>query len=56
MTIFLKALGEEGMIRSAPNTIPCTPNVGRWVLLATILGSSMVFIDGSVVTVALPVL
>jgi EmrB/QacA subfamily drug resistance transporter len=27
---------------------------GRWVLAATILGSSMVFIDGSVVNVALP--
>jgi EmrB/QacA subfamily drug resistance transporter len=30
--------------------------VGRWVLAATILGSSMVFIDGSAVNVALPVL
>ena len=28
----------------------------RWTLIATILGSSMVFIDGSVVNVALPVL
>jgi len=26
----------------------------RWILIATILGSSMVFIDGSVVTLALP--
>jgi len=29
---------------------------GRWVLLATILGSSLTFIDGTVVNVALPVL
>ncbi len=29
---------------------------GKWVLLTTILGSSMAFIDGSVVNVALPVL
>jgi EmrB/QacA subfamily drug resistance transporter len=29
---------------------------GTWVLIATILGSSMVFIDGSVVSVALPVM
>ena len=29
---------------------------GRWVLAATILGSSMAFIDGSVVNVALPAL
>lgn len=31
-------------------------NQGLWVLAATILGSSMVFIDGTVVSVALPVL
>jgi EmrB/QacA subfamily drug resistance transporter len=31
-------------------------NVGFWVLVATILGSSMAFIDGTVVNVALPVL
>lgn len=31
-------------------------NTGRWVLVATILGSSMAFIDGTVVNVALPVL
>src|SRR5262245_36674024 len=29
---------------------------GRWVLVATILGSSMAFIDGTVVNVALPAL
>src|SRR5215471_6832642 len=29
---------------------------GRWVLAATILGSSMAFIDGTVVNVALPAL
>ena len=32
-----------------------TPN-GPWILAATILGSSMVFIDGTVVNVALPAL
>lgn len=31
-----------------------TESTSRWVLIATILGSSMVFIDGSVVNVALP--
>jgi EmrB/QacA subfamily drug resistance transporter len=36
--------------------IACSPSVGRWVLAGTILGSSMAFIDGSVVNVALPVL
>ena len=32
------------------------PTAGRWVLAATILGSSMAFIDGTVVNVALPTL
>src|SRR3954451_16222666 len=29
---------------------------GRWILAATILGSSMAFIDGTVVNIALPAL
>jgi EmrB/QacA subfamily drug resistance transporter len=37
---------------SAPRSI----QAGTWILVATILGSSMVFIDGTVVNVALPVL
>lgn len=35
---------------------PCDPRLARWILAATILGSSMAFIDGTVVSVALPVL
>jgi EmrB/QacA subfamily drug resistance transporter len=35
------------------NGFPQAPN-GKWVLAATILGSSMAFIDGTAVTVALP--
>src|ERR1700682_997351 len=31
-------------------------NIGKWVLAATIIGSSMVFIDGTVVNLALPVM
>lgn len=45
---------DEGVLRSGKTGAPCSPNVGRWVLVATILGSSMGFIDGSVVNVALP--
>src|SRR6266566_3933921 len=56
MTNFVKAPCDEGVIRSAPNVTPCAPYVGVWVLVATILGSSMAFIDGSVVNVALPVI
>jgi EmrB/QacA subfamily drug resistance transporter len=35
---------------------PCTPAAARWVLAATIIASSMVFIDSTVVNVALPAL
>jgi EmrB/QacA subfamily drug resistance transporter len=47
---------DEEIIRSTTNTLPVVRNVGIWVLVATILGSSMAFIDGTVVNVALPVL
>jgi MFS family permease len=40
----------------APGSIEATPADARWVLPATILGSSLSFIDGSVVNVALPVM
>jgi EmrB/QacA subfamily drug resistance transporter len=36
--------------------LPGTKSAGTWVLVATILGSSMAFIDSTVVNVALPVL
>lgn len=45
---------DEGVLRSGDTGTPCPPRVGMWVLTATILGSSMGFIDGSVVNVALP--
>ncbi len=56
MANFVKSPCDEGVIRSAPEATPCAPQVGVWVLVATILGSSMAFIDGSVVNVALPVI
>ncbi|MGZ3616662.1 MAG: hypothetical protein ACXVAV_06610, partial [Ktedonobacteraceae bacterium] len=56
MATFVKAPCDEGVIRSGASTRPCTPQVGVWVLVATILGSSMAFIDGSVVNVALQVI
>ena len=40
----------------ATEPTPCSRATARWVLAATILGSSMAFIDGTVVNVALPVL
>jgi len=47
---------DENVIRSRPATAPCPKSSGRWVLVATILASSMAFIDGTVVNVALPAL
>lgn len=47
---------DAGVVLSGPVARPCAPDVAGWVLAATILGSSMAFIDGSVVNVALPVL
>ncbi len=41
---------------AAGGTAPCTPANGKWVLVATILGSALAFMDGSVVNVALPAL
>jgi EmrB/QacA subfamily drug resistance transporter len=54
---FNRTARDEAAIRAssrAPNG--CAPESRPWVLAATILGSSMAFIDGSVVSVALPAL
>ena len=45
---------DEGVVRGAPPARDCPRPSRPWVLAATILGSSMAFIDGSVVNVALP--
>jgi EmrB/QacA subfamily drug resistance transporter len=52
----LKSPCDEGVISASKPDTPCGKTRGRWVLAATILGSSMVFIDGTVVNVALPAL
>ena len=54
----LKPPCDEGFIttRKAAATTECGKAQRRWTLAATILGSSMVFIDGTVVNVALPAL
>src|SRR5258708_21789496 len=52
----LKPPCDEGVISATKTTAPCSKARGRWVLAATILGSSMVFIDGTVTNVALPAL
>jgi EmrB/QacA subfamily drug resistance transporter len=47
---------DEAVIRSANAGAPCTAQAAHWILAATILGSSMAFIDSTVVNVALPAL
>ena len=49
---------DVAVMLAAPDTAPVAVAraAGPWVLVATILGSSMAFIDGTVVNVALPVL
>src|SRR5580700_1138584 len=45
---------DEGVVRSRNAEVPCATQARRWILAATILGSSMAYIDGTVVNVALP--
>ncbi|MBV9229391.1 MAG: MFS transporter [Chloroflexi bacterium] len=47
---------DEAIIQSGSSATPCTYKAEPWILAATILGSSIAFIDGTVVNVALPVL
>jgi EmrB/QacA subfamily drug resistance transporter len=47
---------DEAVVRSVNADVPCAGTAGRWVLAATVLGSSMAFIDSTVVNVALPAL
>ncbi len=47
---------DEAVIRSAAGEAPCRRDARSWILAATILGSSMAFIDSTVVNVALPAL
>ena len=47
---------DEGVIRAKPADAPCAQHQRKWVLAATILGSSLAFIDASSTNVALPAL
>jgi len=47
---------DEGIVLAAPAPDPGAEVARPWVLAATILGSSLAFIDGTVVNVALPAL
>lgn len=56
MSIYARTPCDEGVIRGGAPAPSRSRGAGSWVLAATILGSSMAFIDGSVVNVALPAL
>lgn len=56
MTNFLRSPFNETLSGGEKASIPCSRATGRWILAATILASSMAFIDGTVVNVALPAL
>jgi EmrB/QacA subfamily drug resistance transporter len=56
MANIVKPPCDEAVIRTTSSHEPCARDVRPWVLAATILGSSMAMIDGSVVNVALPVM
>ena len=47
---------DEALLHSQEAVARCTREAAPWILTATILGSSMAFIDSTVVNVALPVL
>lgn len=47
---------DEGVALAGRGVVPCGRAAEPWVLAATILGSSMAFIDGTAVNVALPAL
>src|SRR6202008_4588922 len=47
---------DEAQIRAGSSAAACLEKSRPWVLAATILGSSMAFIDSTVVNVALPAL
>jgi len=55
VAIFQAPCDEQVIAHAVPaRPVPCPKDVGRAVLIATILASSMVFIDSSAVNVALP--
>src|SRR6201981_1734914 len=47
---------DKAIVTAAPDASPCEGGKQPWILAATILASSMAFIDGTVVNVALPAL
>ena len=53
---FMRTPNDEVLLLSARTNVPSAVLARPWILAATILGSSMAFIDGTVVNVVLPTL
>jgi MFS family permease len=45
---------DEGVVDTTQAIAPCAPSSAPWVLAATIIGSGIAFIDGTITNVALP--
>src|SRR5882724_12371478 len=52
----MKTPCDESLVLSSGNASPCVKAKRPWILAATILGSSMAFVDSTVVNVAIPAL
>ena len=56
MSVAARGPCDEGILLSAPEAAALNPGASPWILAAAVLGSSMAFLDGSVINVALPVI
>src|SRR5947207_2335965 len=54
MTLTSRLPCDEASVRQGAQENPCDAAQKRWVLAASILGSSLAFVDGTIVNVALP--
>jgi MFS family permease len=54
MTLASRLPCDQALLRGGAAEAPCGPRQQRWVLAASVLGSSLAFVDGTVVNVALP--
>ena len=54
MTVATRLPCDEAALRAAAPASPCDAARRRWVLVAAIVGSSLAFVDGTVVNIALP--
>jgi EmrB/QacA subfamily drug resistance transporter len=54
MIAALQQACDRALLEGRPAVAPCDRVTGRWIIAAAVIGSSLVFIDGTVANVALP--